>query len=70
MEHQYEQHENCELLYCCICNAGMKLCKVCGGEDRSLTTECPGERITEEQEDQIYNHELDFIGGKWKSVYG
>ncbi len=41
-------------------------CKVCGGAEASLTTECPGVRITEEQDRAIVAAELDFVGGVWQ----
>lgn len=59
---------------CHYCDGGLKLCTVCGGAEGSLTTECPGVRMTEEQEDAVYKTgTLDFKDGKWynpKEKYG
>jgi hypothetical protein len=41
------------------------ICKVCGTFEGGLATECPGEKITIEQADDIYQGKIDFIGGRW-----
>lgn len=40
-------------------------CKVCGGAEGSLPTDCPGVKMTSEQEDKVYGCELDFRCGEW-----
>lgn len=48
---------------CPACTIG--ICKVCGGMEGSLTTHCPGYRMTEEEEDKVYKQGWDFINNKW-----
>lgn len=36
------------------------LCKVCGGGECSLATNCPGRKITYKESELICNDELDF----------
>ena len=43
-------------------------CSVCGGVEASLPTECPGARMTGEQEEAVHAGTLDFLGGKWRLV--
>ena len=40
-------------------------CKVCGGAEGSLPTECPGVRMTERQQHQVYYERLDYQAGEW-----
>ena len=41
-------------------------CSVCEGvEGSSLPTDCPGTKLTPEQVTGIYNHKLDYRGGRW-----
>lgn len=51
--------------HCNFCDFGLKMCNVCGGTERSLPTECPGERMTASTEEQVYAGEIDFKDGKW-----
>lgn len=41
-------------------------CKVCGGAEASLPTECPGVRMTPEQEARVYAGFDDFVNGAWR----
>jgi hypothetical protein len=50
---------------CQICIGGLSLCNVCGGAEGSLPTECPGVRMTEQQEELVYAGVLNFIDGQW-----
>lgn len=43
----------------------LDLCKVCGGAEAALPTECPGVRLTPEQLDEVQAGRLDFRGGSW-----
>jgi hypothetical protein len=38
----------------------LSLCKVCGGAECALTTNCPGRKLTNKELDLICNGELDF----------
>jgi hypothetical protein len=56
----------CNKPYCQFCDGGLGLCTSCNGFEGTLTTECCGRRITEEEERLIYNERvLDYVGGKW-----
>ena len=49
-----------------VCDDQLASCTVCKGGEGSLTTECCGRPITEDETFKIYNlGTLDFIGGKW-----
>ena len=57
---------DCYEVGCQFCDGGLGACTVCGGFEGTLTTECPGVRITPEQEDRIYKiGNLDFRDGEW-----
>jgi len=65
MKHKYQTCE-CGEGPCSICGGGLSMCIVCGGAEGSLTTDCCGRQITEEEVKQIYTlGELDFRAGKW-----
>lgn len=44
---------------------GLAHCKVCGGAEASLPTECPGVRMTESQQDLVQWGDLDYSLGRW-----
>lgn len=44
---------------------GLAHCKICGGAEASLPTNCPGTRMSEEIADEVQAGKLDFIDGKW-----
>ena len=44
---------------------GLAHCKVCGGAEGSLPTDCPKVQITEEQDADIYSGKIDFKDGEW-----
>lgn len=44
---------------------GLKHCKICGGAEGSLPTDCPGVKMTPEQDDAVYQGLLDYTGGAW-----
>ena len=41
-------------------NVVLALCKVCGGAECTLPTNCPGRKLTSKELDLICNGELDF----------
>ncbi|MDF2650150.1 MAG: hypothetical protein K0Q73_5955 [Paenibacillus sp.] len=47
-----------------IVDGGLALCKVCGGMEGSLTTDCPGEKIPFDQDQKVYRGEIDYVEGK------
>jgi hypothetical protein len=48
---------------CYICH--LYVCAVCHGCEGSLPTDCPGVRMTPEQEEGVYQDGRDFVGGVW-----
>jgi len=67
-KHQYEKHEpSCEQ-HCPICDGGLCHCVVCGGAEGTLTTECPGVRVSEAMHDSVYAGRLDFRDGQWIDI--
>ncbi len=49
---------------------GLQHCRVCNGGEGSLPTECPGRRMTDEEEEHVYEGMLDFKGGIWYRPVG
>lgn len=57
---------NCNEIACQFCDGGLGLCTVCNGFEGTLTVECCGRKITEEEERLIYNErKINYVGGKW-----
>lgn len=64
LEHKYiEKCGNSDCGTCSFCT--LTICKVCGGSEGSLTTECSGENNYQKDED-VYSGKLDFRYGKWR----
>lgn len=64
--HTLETHvPECEVPHCNICDGGLAYCKVCGGAEASLPTECPGERMSSQTADDVMACRMDFKGGRW-----
>lgn len=57
-------------MHCHICDGGLFHCTTCGGAEGSLTTECPGFKMTGDQLDEVYAGRLDFRGGAWVAPRG
>jgi hypothetical protein len=53
-EHQYHDRED-----------GLLHCKICNGGEGSLPSECPGRRMTEEEDNDVYAGTLDYRQGQW-----
>jgi hypothetical protein len=51
---------------CVLCSCF--LCGVCGGFEGSLPTECPHEKMTDQQREDVYAGKLDYVNGKWVRV--
>jgi hypothetical protein len=43
----------------------LALCKICGGAEGSLPTECPGVQMSCGQMESVYSRTLDFRDGRW-----
>lgn len=54
MDHRYYDRED-----------GLAHCQVCNGGEGSLPTHCPGRRMTEQEEDDVYAGHLNFKDGNW-----
>lgn len=52
-------------LYRNVGDGGLAVCKVCGCYEGSLATNCPGAAVSADQQDRIYNGEVDFVEGQW-----
>ncbi len=57
MEHKLYEPEGYE---------GIAACSVCRGAEASLPTECPGEPMNSDLQDDVQFGKLDFIQGKWQ----
>jgi hypothetical protein len=50
---------------CYVCRGGLACCVTCGGGESSLPKECPGVKMSEEQQDGVSAGTLDYVGGEW-----
>jgi hypothetical protein len=66
-DHIYKKHEKCTTANCMICDGGLSLCTVCGGLEGGLPTECPGEQMTMDRQQEVYEGKIDFVGGAWNT---
>jgi hypothetical protein len=48
----------CNKLYCQFCDGGLFACTACRGLEGTLTTDCPGRPLTEQQEAMIYDYRV------------
>jgi hypothetical protein len=58
--HKWARCRNHLCLGCVFCEGGLASCTTCGGAEGSLTTDCPGQRMTVVAERAVYLGELDF----------
>jgi len=65
MKHIFEEHTDCQVEGCLICDGGLAICTVCGLAEGSLTTDCCGYRCAAEMGDSVYNGKKDFVNGQW-----
>lgn len=65
MKHtEYICKSNHEYPGCMFCDGGLFACTVCGGIEGSLTTDCPGKRMTEAEQDEVYAGRKDYREGR------
>jgi len=57
--------KNCQNGHCVFCSGALYLCVRCNGAEGTLPKECPGERISSEDQDAIMAGDLDFVRGRW-----
>lgn len=50
---------------CMFCDGGLGLCTICKGFEGTLPTQCPGVAMTEDEQELVYRHYLDFKDGQW-----
>lgn len=58
----------CGLPGCDLCNERRAVCVVCGGEESTLTTECPGVRLPPRVLEQVRAGRLNFVDGRWQAA--
>lgn len=68
MKHIRLTHENCIDVHCNICD--LYICAVCNCAEGSLPTDCPGDKISGDLQDLIYNQVIDFKDGEWIALSG
>lgn len=61
--HHWARCTNKECTGCSLCHGGLSVCTICGGAEGSLPTDCPGERMTPQQINDVYAGELDWQKG-------
>lgn len=62
----YECHGKHESPGCMFCDGGLGACTVCNGFEGTLTTDCCGRKMTEDEERRVYKEgTLDFQNGAW-----
>ncbi len=64
MKHKWHECE-CHKPGCQFCDGGLGLCTVCGGFEGTLTTDCCCRQLTQEEQDEVYKGERDFVNGTW-----
>jgi hypothetical protein len=50
---------------CMFCDGGLSACTVCDAFEGAWPDECPGERMTYRQSDEVYAGRLNFRDGQW-----
>jgi len=63
--HTLLKHTDCQVSICIICHGGINYCTTCKGAEGSLSTDCIGRELTDNEEIAISNGD-DFINGKWR----
>lgn len=51
---------------CMFCDGGLFACDACGAFEGATPDECPGERMTEDQSEAVYNGQLNYRAGAWR----
>jgi hypothetical protein len=74
MKHNLHTSEDCTCIdeTCFVCKyvtiGGLAICKTCGGAEITLTTDCVGRKLTENEEEMITADRWDFKDGQWYSI--
>ena len=64
----YECPQPCDRLHCQFCEGGLAFCEKCKCGEGTLPSQCPGEPVSEEQQQNIYAGASDFRDGKWRAA--
>lgn len=59
-KHHWARCLNRECLGCHLCTGGLAYCTECGGYEGAMATDCPRERMTDQQMDEVYAGTLDY----------
>ena len=66
MDRGHVEYEcKCNRNGCMFCDGGLFSCTRCGSSEGALPSQCPGEKMTPEQEADVYAGRLDFRAGAW-----
>lgn len=49
---------------CMFCSGGLSMCTVCGGAEGSMPTDCPGEPMSWDTGQQVYEGLIDYRRGQ------
>lgn len=63
--HTLIKHTDCQVNNCIYCDGGLSYCTVCTGAEGSLPTECPGRKLTDDEESLVASGVKDYVNGKW-----
>lgn len=50
---------------CVFCAGGLYACEVCRGGEATMTTQCCGRKLTDDEQDQVAAHRIDFLRNRW-----
>jgi hypothetical protein len=59
--HTQVKHTDCDRQHCPICEGGLSCCEVCNGAEASMPTDCPGVRMSRDQENEVQFGSLDYL---------
>lgn len=66
MKQNHTWHEcDCHQPGCMFCDGALGLCTVCDGFEGTLTTHCCNRQLSQEEKDEIYKGNRDFVNGGW-----
>lgn len=64
--HVAVKHDDCQRNCCNVCDGGLTICARCGGAEGSLTTHCPGEPVSFDRDQNVYDGKIDYYQGQWR----
>ena len=59
-KHKLHGAHNCQDPDCNVCSGGLGVCERCGGAEASIPTDCPGEPMSQDQQDLVQSGQLDY----------